>query len=112
MLLKLLKSLMSAYVFYLTQSLMKTDVKKSQVKLFFVDLPLKIAAATIYFAINNFPPFLCFSQLVEGAPNSIFFCTLLFFVTFWFVSLTRQAFEFNKFCENCEKSRLQRFVAL
>ena len=40
-------------------------------KRFFVDLPRKIAAATTFRAFNNFPLLLCFSQLLEGAPNSI-----------------------------------------
>ena len=42
-----------------------------------------------------------------GPPTTIF--TLLFFVTFWFVSLTRRGSEFNKFCENGKKSGPQRF---
>ena len=101
-----------------------------------------------------FPYFFVFSTYQRALPNE--FCgeivkigaattnfTLLFFVTFWFVSLTRRGFriqqilrkwqkigaatifrsfffshlpegasEFNKFCENIEKSWSRRFFAL
>ena len=75
-----------------------------------------------FFALYDFPLLLCFSHLpAEGASEFNKFCeiakigatttifTLLFFVTFWFVSLTRGASEFNKFCENGKKSGPQRF---
>ena len=52
-------------------------------------MPQKIEAATIYRAF-----------------------TVTIFRYFFVFTITRGGSEFNKFCENCEESRLQRFFAL
>ena len=64
---------------------------------------------------NDFPLLLCFSHLPNGASEFNKFCeiakiraattifTLLFFVTFWFVSLTRRDFRIQQILRKWQK---------
>ena len=67
---------------------------------------------------NDFPLLLCFFHLPEGASEFNKFCseiakigaattnfTLLFFVTFWFVSLTRRGFRIQQILRKWQKIR-------
>ena len=68
-----------------------------------------------FFALYDFPLLLCFSHLPEGASEFNKFCeiakigvpttifTLLFFVTFWFVSLTRRGFRIQQILRKWQK---------
>ena len=82
---------------------------------FFLDLPRKIAATTIFRTLR-FPLLPCFFHLPEGASEFNKFCgeiakigaattnfTLLFFVTFWFVSLTRRGFRIQQILRKWQK---------
>ena len=96
------------------------DCTQLQILRFLVNLPREIAAATIFFALNDFP-LLFLSHLQDGASEFNKFCEngvksgpQRFFVTFLFFSLTRRALlnstNSAKFAKNLGRNHLSHFT--